>query len=346
MCGVRTTLGRVLATALLAAVPLTAQQNIKWLDGDLSSGIGNAFPWGSVGVRYQAIVPGPLLGARALVQDIFVSGRPAGTDLDIEYEDIEIRMGLTAEATPIADWNANNPTPTVVYRGPLRVYMEVGAWRGLGLPKPFLFDPQPATPHLCFEVIVWKVKGQRVPANFYHPLASRTLPRAFAHDWITNRALTPTVETASGSKLGFLLDDGNFVVVGEGCPGSNSLTPLLSIPGGWPRVGQALVVQVSRAKAWVPVTLAIGTSFTTWAGLALPIDMAFMGSPGCLLWNELLVLQPAASDAQGVARVSLHVPADPVFMGARIYAFWVLADAGANGGGLTTSAGSALLIGR
>jgi hypothetical protein len=337
----------LLLAGLLAAVSaLPAQQNIKWLDDALPSGIANAFPWGSAGVRYQAIVPGALLGGGGLIQDLFVAGRPGGADLEIVYSDIEIRMGLTAQSLPQPDWDANNPSPTVVHRGPLRVHLQSGAWRGVGLPQPYRFAPQPGTPNLCLEIIVRRVAGQDVGSNFYYPLASRTLARAFAHDWISEPGKAPTVESGSGSKLGILLDDGNFVAIGAGCAGSNGLAPRIGVPAGaWPQLGGTLSITLQRALPKTSAALAIGASSSNWQALSLPYDLAPLGAGGCLVWNDPTVLLGASVDAQGNAALPLAVPADPALHGGRAFAFWIVLDGDANALGAITSGGSALLVG-
>ena len=70
---------------------------------------------------------------------------------------------IEEEGVQIADvsfWNANNPNPKTVYRGPLRVRFDPRQWQGIGLPSQYVYIPAPATPHLCIEIITWKVRGR------------------------------------------------------------------------------------------------------------------------------------------------------------------------------------------
>src|SRR5690606_25724604 len=153
---------------------LTAQtQNIVYVDGDNNSmtGGGNAFPFGAGGgIRYQAIFPHSLFGAAPLnivsIRDILVAGNTS--DLEAGYNDIEIKMGKTTLADVGSDWNANNPNPTTVYRGPLRIRFINNQWTAIGLPNPYLYLPTSPTQNLCIEVIVWSAINSS-STNFYYP---------------------------------------------------------------------------------------------------------------------------------------------------------------------------------
>ena len=194
--------------ALLLVLPILAggtgaqTQNIAWFQDNVPTGSGNAFPWGSEGIRYQCIVPQSILGGLkpVVVNDILVAGRSA--DIDIVYGDIEIRMGVTTTSVPAASWTTNNPKPTTVYRGKLRVKFEVGKWNGIGMPASYTFIPTSLQDNLCIEVIIWKVddKGNSVVApNFYFPLSSANNPRAYLYQWTGKQTQGPGPPAAAAA---------------------------------------------------------------------------------------------------------------------------------------------------
>jgi hypothetical protein len=163
----------LLAAGLFLAGTVTSQgpatKAVFHKDNSPTLGGGNAFPWGSQGIRYQAIVANALIGGPAVIQDILVAGR--GTNRDIPYADIEIRMGLTTQAVETNNWDLNNPNPTMVYRGPLHTKFIVGAWNGIGLPNSYVYAPT-NNENLCVEVIIYDVAdiAGTGPLNFYSPL--------------------------------------------------------------------------------------------------------------------------------------------------------------------------------
>jgi hypothetical protein len=70
---------------------------------------------------------------------------------------------------------------------------------------------------------------------------------------------------------------GRVVAFGSGCPGSGSIgTPSLTALGAGPVIGQTLTTRVSPAPNGAVVILAA-------TRLAAPIDLGFVGAPGCSL---------------------------------------------------------------
>ena len=331
----------LLLTAVLLAGTVGAQQNIAWVnDGNAGTGSNNAFPWGSNGIRYQTIVDGTKLPAAfAVINDVFVAGRPGGSDMEIVYDDIEIRMGLTGLSTVTTSWTSNNPNPTVVYRGPLRTFFQVGAWRGIGLPTPYNFLPTPTEPNLCFEVIVWSTPTGM--GNFYFPENDNSVQRAFRFQWTTNQTQAP-LTGSGGGKMGLLLGDGNFVEVGTGCSGTSN-QPLRFGASTYPQGGKPIDLLLTNAAPSSPVFLVLGTSFTTLGTVPLPLDLTFAGAPSCFLWNDAAVVLGAAADAMGNAKLTLGIPMQTGF--GRIYGTWANLDGPANPLGLTTSSQGKLILG-
>jgi hypothetical protein len=298
-------------------------------------------------------VPFSVLGGPTLIQDVFVAGR--SNDVQVVYGDIEIRMGLTPISIPGTNWSQNNPNPTTVYRGPLRITFKNGVWRGIGLPALYVYAPTQQE-HLCFEVIVWNVidTGGGARPNFYFPLSGTStspggaVPRTYLLNWVQGGAHTnPTVPGSSssdGCKMGLLLGNGNMVVLGQGCAGSSSNVPEIgSSPGTWPQVATVFNVLLTSGKPTSIALMALGSSDTKWGVINLPLELSGSGAPGCHLWNNYLTIFPALVDASGNASVGLPIP-PPVF-GLRVMASWLNLDASANSAGFTTSSYAKLIIG-
>lgn len=339
---------RLIATlhaVLLAATAVTAQQNIVWNHNNSPTGGGNAFPFGSAGLRYQALVSNALMGpSPAWIQDILAVALPTlATPREVIYDDIEIRMGMTPAVTLTANWAANNPNPTTVYRGYLRVVYEANVWRGLGLPASFLYLPTPAAPNLCVEFINWSVRGYTNPTNFFSTPTDGTLQRAFLYNWVNSQTSPPTLGTGGG-KFGLLLNGGNYVLVGDGCTSSaNSRVTIRGPASAWPTRGTPFPVSLSGAPAR-PSLLLLGLSDTRWGGLPLPLDLALINAPGCMVWNDGLLTVGTVTDPTGNATLPLGIPNAPEFAGLRLLAFWAQVDPGANPYGLTTSGQMKLIV--
>ncbi len=344
-----------LGVLFLAPVLPAQSRSIAWFkDNSPTAGSGNAFPWGSEGIRYQAILPGSLFNHRpALIQDLLVAGRTK--DVEIVYGDIEIRMGVTQQGVPTTNWTTNNPKPTTVYRGPLRIRFKVGKWTPVGLPNPYFFLPKSSKDNLCFEVIVRKVLdkgGYSTGTNFYFPLSGTSsspggaIPRAYRYKWTTNQTQPPFASSSSGNKMGLILWGGNVVFLGKGCKSSAGTTLAASAPPNtWPALGKPFTLNLSGGAPSTPAFLVLGRSDTKWGPLNLPFDLGPFGAPGCFLWTEGLGFFPRPVGPQGTASMTLPVPKAPVLVGVRLSATWWNLDPKANSLGVATSSYAKLILG-
>ncbi len=343
--------------AFLSLAPAAAPQSrtIAWFkDNSPTLGSGNAFPWGSEGIRYQTIVPNTLFKGRpSLIQDILVAGRTQ--DVEIAYGDIEIRMGVTTQSALTQNWTTNNPKPTTVYRGPLRVRFKAGRWTPVGLPRSYFFLPRSPKDNLCFEVIVRKVLdkgGYSTGTNFYFPLCGTSaspggsIPRAFRYKWTTNQSQPPMTGTSMGNKMGFLLFGGNLVFLGKGCKSSAGTNLAISAPANtFPSLGKPFTLQLLGGLPSTPAFLLLGRSDVRWGPLNLPFDLGPMGAPGCFLWTSVLTFFVRPVGPKGGASLPLGVPGSSALIGARLTAQWLNLDSRANTLGLTTSSYAKLILG-
>ncbi len=347
--------GKTLAATLALALPLAltvdtlgAQtQRIVYADGDSSptNGSANAFPWCSVGIRYQAIFPHSLFGSNTLnivtIRDILVAGYILGGstpgNIEAVYDDIEIKMGITQQTSLSTTWSVNNPKPTTVHRGPLRIRFTgapTSVWGGIGLPKSYLYLPLSSKDNLCLEVIVWKASQHTL--NFYYPRANSALQRAFLYQWTGNQTASANVG-GGGCRMGFVLDNGNIAFAGQGCNSSANTPLVISTNPSWPQPGKSLAIHLAGGAKSKPTFLVVGSKL-------LAFDLGAAGAPGCYLWNDVLAPVPTLTDASGAASLSATVPSTAT--SGTVMTHWLVFDNQANPAQLTTSDYATVILGR
>jgi hypothetical protein len=342
-------LSTILVTAMTVASLSAQQQNIVYNDAQASCAGGNAFPFGSAGIRYQSVMLGSALTqpfVPVVIRDLFVGKQPNSGGMYVSYEDIEIKMGLTQQdpTLPLAtDWNTNNPNPTTVYRGPLAIDFGISAdWAGIGLPTPYVFQPMSAADNLCVEVIVWSASkmtnGGTSASNFYFPAASSNVQRAFLYQWAnTANNTSPPIVGTSGCCMGFLLGNGNFVTHGQ--YGISSTINKVEISSStYPQPGQVLDINLTGSGPSRVSFLAFGFTYA-------PFDMTVIGAPRSNIWFNPVISVGAASDPSGNISIPITIPA--TLTAGTIYAQWYQIDPGAyaNTLGLVTSNCATIIFG-
>jgi len=346
-------MSRLLSASLLVAVLVGAdiqcqtQKRIFLHDGNPTTGSGNTFPWSRQGLRYQTIFPAAKMGnIPCLVNDILVAPQITmnPTIKTAVYDDIEIRIGATSVSTPTTNWATNNPKPTTVYRGPMRVTFEKGKWRGLGLPKPYLFIPTPAGgTNLCVEFIMWKFNPtfNSQTVSIRAVTAPSTVRRAYYYLWTTAQNTPASVGTGA-ARMGLICNNGNFVVTEQGCNSSNNTTLAISADT-FPQATKPLSISLAGGKPGTAAYLVIGLSDTKWPGGSLPYDTSGLGAPGCFIWNDPLAFVPTATNTSGNATLKFTVPS--ATGAARAYVHWWNFDKAANSLGVTSSNYAKILLG-
>ncbi|MEZ6038192.1 MAG: hypothetical protein R3F29_11965 [Planctomycetota bacterium] len=337
----RTTFGALLLTASLAA------QNIVYHDSaSPTGGNGNYFPFGAETVRTQQLIPNAVLGAPGLIQDLYVNplitNQQGLTVTQVYYDDIEVRMGVTQLGALTTNWASNSPASTTVYRGPLLVRFEKNRWSPLGLPASYAWNPASAADNLVVEFIVWSVAdtGAVVPnaSGYFMDVrrsVSDSIPRAYRLGWTGGQQATAVGVDGSGIKLGFLIDDGNFVVHDGQCAGSSGAVPRIgAVPGTWPQAGASFDVTVSGGAPGSLAALVLGFERSSYQGVSLPFGMQPLGAPGCRFWHGWeAFLSVSVLDGTGAGAATLSFPAG-VPQATRLYGTWLCLDPAANSLGL------------
>ncbi len=132
-----------------------------------------------------------------------------------------------------------------------------------------------------------------------------------------------------------------------GCENSNQAIPLLAAMTSTPTpvIGATYrLAMQSRMSTYVPGALQLGFSSQAFGGVPLPLDLAFIGAPGCALAASVdiaygYVLSPAATIA------NIPIPNVVSFVGFQFYGQIAVADPAANVYGVVYSNGFASRVG-
>jgi hypothetical protein len=135
---------------------------------------------------------------------------------------------------------------------------------------------------------------------------------------------------------------GSYSTFGSGCAATT--TPAALSATTLPKINTTFHLRVSNLRPLSPGILLFGFSDTTWNGIPLPLDLAFLGMNGCNLlvsWDLQLWFTPGG----GSWDLPLTLPNDPTLAGLIFYnQAWVM-DAKANALGVGTSNGGKGVIG-
>lgn len=156
---------------------------------------------------------------------------------------------------------------------------------------------------------------------------------------------TPAVDADFGLVVKGAADasQGSFTPFGSGCAGTNG-TPVVS-SADTPCIGASIDVDLAQAPADAAVAMFLGDSDQVWSGGSLPFDLGVIGATGCSLLVSTENVLPAAADNTGAAIKTLLIPRNSAYVGARVFAQFVVLDPGANTLGITASNAATLRIG-
>ncbi len=149
-------------------------------------------------------------------------------------------------------------------------------------------------------------------------------------------------DRAVGDTLRYVPVRGAFEPFGTGCAGSGG-TPTLALGDPLPpRAGERMTVSFTGLpQSIAPVFVQLGTSNRTWAGLPLPLDLGFLGMPGCL-WSISIDAGYVVPRFFGQATWSTVLPLQP---GTEFFLQALVADSTANAAGYTVSNAARVIVG-
>lgn len=118
---------------------------------------------------------------------------------------------------------------------------------------------------------------------------------------------------------------------GEPCSRSRTISPRIGA-SGIPRIGRDYEIHLSQVDVGQKAMLVIGSSSTRWKGRSLPLDLGFMGLPGCDLLVSMektcMAIASRAGGKDGAATVKLSTGTGLAVVGTRVYAQWILLGRG------------------
>ncbi|MGH7151224.1 MAG: hypothetical protein ACREIU_11015, partial [Planctomycetota bacterium] len=120
-------------------------------------------------------------------------------------------------------------------------------------------------------------------------------------------------------------------VFGVACPVSGGILPRIGATGA-AHLGQTIKINLSQVPPGKPTLLLLGFTNQAWWGIPLPLDLAFVGLPGCALLVSpdvpLGFTTSAFGPGNGRVVAPLSIPSQAALAGATFYAQWYVVDPG------------------
>lgn len=86
-----------------------------------------------------------------------------------------------------------------------------------------------------------------------------------------------------------------------------------------PQFGSTLTLQIGGGPALAPGFMIYAVDRTQWLSLPTPVDLAFVGAPGCFMQTSTDLLDLVLLDAFGQGTSLLPIPANPLLAGFTFY---------------------------
>ena len=130
---------------------------------------------------------------------------------------------------------------------------------------------------------------------------------------------------------------------GQSCPtpGFAQILPA----GGEPRIATIYQIQLSTNVTLAPMLWLVGASNTRWLQFTLPLDLASLGAPNCILYVSPDITIASTTNGVGSNVLRITVPNDPALVDAGVFHQAVIGSPIANGLGAGFSNGVAGRIG-
>ncbi|MCK5941470.1 MAG: hypothetical protein KAI24_05825 [Planctomycetes bacterium] len=279
--------------------------------------------------RLQYLVPASMFaGVPHLIRD-FAFGVKRGTTTQ-RFGRIEIRMAHTTVSNldQVFTNNITLPLQTVLDATDYTITFGVGPrWVPLGLQTPFQFLP--AQGNLLIDVTV---EG---PSEVVHTeLYTGMLQGWGIETKVSGASQFPPSQGSNGTRpcLRFCLDKAGWTMLGEACTGSGSAAPLVGVTG-MPALGSQTTLWLSNVPPGSPALLAFGGN----DGPPFPVDLGFLGAPGCRQYFQLTSSAGLLTDTFGIGTHTITVPPNLALINQITNCQFATLAPGANALGLLTS---------
>jgi hypothetical protein len=317
--------------AALAACSLVPAQNWFVPDNIATAGTCSVIPFGSVigssftNVLYQQRCTAGELGAAANL--ITGLGFAACSTSRAHYDSIEIVIDHIPPSQALSTTFAANLTPAaqVVLTASNYTWNLTGdAWNEIGLQTPFVFN---GVDDIVVQITT--VGGTNLvgtgPASGFHRGNRQRI------HWAALAGTPPATGTSSNvaSKIEVSMLMARTSSHGDGCAGSNGVPTLT--PNGTAQQGTTMGFDFANG---VPSGVAVFLAGLTNAA-PYPIELGFLGAPGCYAYTDLVVTDVAVLDPTGAGSYSIPIPA--ALVGFRFFGQFAVLDPAANPFGFTTS---------
>lgn len=178
-------------------------------------------------------------------------------------------------------------------------------------------------------------------------------PELWAHHMVHDAARDVSIMIAQGTPIEhYELDiqngvPGTFSTFGAGCPGGAGVPVLDAAPHHTPHIGQEFTLEVTNLSRSGFATSLILTGFSrsAWGPWTLPLDLGFVGMPGCSLYVAV-----ASADRflnrLGSGRYTVTLPYDANLVGQDVYFQSLILELGVNPANMFVSNAGAGHIGR
>ncbi|MCI0585658.1 MAG: VCBS repeat-containing protein [Planctomycetes bacterium] len=124
-------------------------------------------------------------------------------------------------------------------------------------------------------------------------------------------------------------------VLGTGCPGSGGIVPQITTGGGYAHAqygNPAFALGITEALGGALAFLIAGGNSANWLGLPLPLNLGFLGMPGCSLGVPPEWWFAAATSGSGPGAghrfIPIPVPVVPALVGGNVFFQWLVIDTG------------------
>lgn len=302
-------------------------------------GSDNSMPFTWSPMRYQQVFLGADLPTAFTMAGLSLRQNERGPIAHGVTVDLEIQVGYTTRSpqslsTTFAANFDSGAAITVLPRG-LVVFPDQGAYptnpseffMTIGWPTHFAWSPA-AGRNFLVQVTVFGNSAGNIVWGYPLDATGGSTARLYAY---SPNATSGTLESNYGLVLGLRAL-------------TQTAVPLL-YSTSTPQIGDTFRVRVAQARASSAALLCLGVSKSTWAGVALPLDLAWLGAPGCALLISIDHAQPVGLDATGYGSFSYMLPNNIYMLGQHIYNQALVADPAANLLGFALTNGGEGLIG-
>ena len=281
----------------------------------------NAIPFWSQTTKYQQVFAASEFPVAYTMGGIgFRRDNHATVAIDGALVDLEIKIGYSTHGpgtlSAIFTDNYDLGTPVTVFPRALFKFPDNPGTAAtdpqqfdlvIPFPTPFAYAPTPGQ-NLLIQITQF---GSSSPGYaFVMDAGGGTTARLFGMPY------TVTSGTLEGFNYGLVM---NLFEL------THTAVPLLS-SDETPQIGNDFPVKLSQARPFAAAVVVLGFSDSSWSGYSLPLDLAFLGAPGCSLLTSVFSSSVESVGADGTAKFTYQIPLQLNLIGLHFYNQWAVSD--------------------